>query len=104
MVHLFLTANMAKVRRVPMRCPTNSGSKVITLIPIMEVHSHRDKALTSQEGHEDWNPGRLNSCKGGQSSVQQHDKVMVRPQLVVQRLRLDLGRSILLDTRLVQLR
>jgi hypothetical protein len=71
---------------------------------MMEVHSHRDEALTSQEGHEDWDPGRLNSCKGCQSSVQQRDKVMVRPQLVVQRLRLDLGRSIQLDTSLVKLR
>jgi hypothetical protein len=71
---------------------------------MMEVHSHKDEALTSQEGHEDGDPSRLNSGKGGQSSIQQCDKVMVRPQLVVQRLGLDLGRSILLDTRLVPLR
>jgi hypothetical protein len=104
LVHFFLIAKMAKVKRVPMRCPTNSGSKVMTLNPIMEVHSHRDGALTSQEGHENGDPGRLNRCKGCQSSVQQRDKVMVRPQLVVQGLGLDLVRSILLDTRLVQLR
>ena len=104
MVHLFLTAKMAKVKRVPIRCPTKSDSKVMTLNPTMEVHSHRDEALTSQEGHENWDPGRLNRCKGCQSSIQQRDKVMVRPQLAVQRLGLDLGRSILLDTRLVQLR
>jgi hypothetical protein len=104
LVHLFLRAKMAIVKRVPIRCPTNSGSKVMTLNPTIAVHSHRDKALTSQEGHEDGDPGRLNSCKGGQCCVQQRDKVMVRPQLVVQRLGLDLGRPILLNTRLVQLR
>jgi len=74
----------------------------MTLNPNMEVHSHRDEALTSQEGHEDWDPGGLNRCKGSQSSIQQRDKVMVRPQLAVQRLGPDLGRPILLDTRLAQ--
>jgi hypothetical protein len=84
LVHFFLTAKMAKVKSVPIRCPTKLHSKVMTLNPNMEVHSHRDEALTSQEGHEDWNPGRLDRCKGGQSSIQQRDKVMVRPQLAVQ--------------------
>ncbi len=31
MVHLFLTAKMARVTRVPMRCPTHAVDRVMTL-------------------------------------------------------------------------
>ncbi len=68
---------MARVRRVPMRCPTNAVDKVMTLNSTIEVHSHRDEALTGQEGHDNGDPSRLDGCKGGQSSIQQSDKVMV---------------------------
>jgi hypothetical protein len=104
LVHFFLIAKLARVRRVPMRCPTNVVDKVMTLKPTTEVLSHRDEALTSQEGHDYGDPSRLDGCKGGQCSIQQRDKVMVRPQLVVQRLGLKLCGPILHDTRLVKLR